>query len=218
MRRVAILLALALASGCSSSKAAPTTTTTPKATTTTAIVATTTTTTAPSASSTTTSTTTTPSPTATTALPLETQLQNLLDRHDAAVAAILADPKVASDPFNPKVVTYLSVFTPDSSFAQGPLKQWAANGAKGLTYRPGPGGAIVKSTFLKTLTAVADEVTFFVCTASSAEVLDASGAVIEASGRLVGGEIVALNVNGAWLLRDLTQRPADECPKRGAGG
>ena len=40
----------------------------------------------------------------------------------------------------------------------------------------------------------------------------------ETKSEFIGGEIVAMNVNGAWLLRDLTQRPAGDCPTPGSTG
>ena len=81
--------------------------------------------------------------------PLETTLQRLLDRYDAAVASILADPRVAGDPSNPRAAAYLALFPKDSAFAGGGLKAWADEGAKGRFYRAGPAGAILKSALQK---------------------------------------------------------------------
>ena len=150
--------------------------------------------------------------------PIESQLQRLLDRYDSAVQAILLDPRVAGDPANAAVLAYLKLFPPNSEFAAGAIQAWVKDGAKGRFYRPGASGAILKSKLQKITASSATEATFLVCTLQSAEIVDQSGKVLEATGGLIGGEIVATNVNGTWLLRDLTQRPAGDCPKPGSTG
>jgi hypothetical protein len=92
--------------------------------------------------------TTTLAPTTTT-VPLAVTFQSLIDRYDAVVAAILADPRVAADVTNPKIVAYLALFPPNDAFTATPLKFWANEGVLGRFYRPGPGGAISKSTVRK---------------------------------------------------------------------
>lgn len=215
-----VLLAVAATSCSGSSTSVPTTTSpaaqpTVAATSTTAVAITATTAPATTAIA---PTTTTPLTTVATTLPepIEAQLQRLLERYDASVVAILADPRVASDPASPNAAAFLALFPKDSSFAAGSLKVWAAEGAKGRFYRPGPSGVLFKSTLRKVTAQSATEVSFTVCTQRSAEVVDASGAVIEGIGGVNGGEINAVNVGGAWLFVDLTQVPPSDCPKAGA--
>ena len=213
-------LALVLAVGCSNSSkltAPPSTTVSPS--TSTPVVAATT---APPAQPTTTAAgpttvATTLAPATTTAPePIESQLQHLLDRYDAAVVGILADPRVASDSANPRVVAFLSLFPKGSSFAADSVRLWAGEGAKGRFYRPGPGGSIFTSTLQKVTTSSATDATFAVCTRKSAEIVDAAGAILEAVGGVNSGKINATKVDGAWLLVDLTQTASADCPKPGA--
>jgi hypothetical protein len=220
-RRLAVL-ALVLASGCSSgskltvpSSTAVATPNSSSVTPTTAAPTTqpTTSAAAPPTVATTLATSTTAAPE-----PMESQLQRLLDRYDAAVQAILLDPRVAGDPASPAVVAYLALFPSNSDFAAGAIQAWVKDGAKGRFYRPGSSGVILKSKLHKITASSATGVTFLVCTLQSAEIVDQAGKVLEATGGLIGGEIVATNVNGAWLLRDLTQRPAGDCPKPGSTG
>lgn len=211
-RAVLVAITAVMLAGCSGS-------TTPKPTpTSTSTTATTTTTTAAPTSTTTTPPSTTAVATTITAAPLEPQLRQLLARYDAAVAAILADVSVTANDADPKVTAFLALFTPDNEFARSTIKFWAGESAKGRSYRPGPSGVFITSSFQKIINESPTEVTFLVCTAGGGEVVDQSGAVIQASGGIVGGEIVALNVNGQWLLRELTQRSGEGCPKPGAGG
>jgi hypothetical protein len=212
------VLALILAVGCSngSKPTTPTSTISASTSTSTSVVATSavpTTTTA--AAPTTVATTLAPS-TTTAPEPIESQLQHLLDRYDAAVVGILADPRVASDSTNPKVVAFLSLFPKGSAFAADTVKLWAGEGAKGRFYRPGPGGSIFSSTLQTVTRSSSTDVTFTVCTSKSAEIVDAAGAILEAVGGVNSGEINATKVDGAWLLVDLTQTAAPGCPKPGA--
>ena len=141
--------------------------------------------------------------------------QRLLERYDAAVAEVLADPRVASDLSNAKVTAFLALFPKDSSFASDTVKLWVAEAAKGRFYVPGPTGVLLKSTFRKVTSATGDRATFAVCTKRSAEVVDASGNPIEAVGGVTDGEVVAVRLDGEWFLRDLTQLATAECPKPG---
>ena len=150
--------------------------------------------------------------------PFELTAQRLLDRYDAVVADILTDPRVASDPVNPKVAAYLALFPKDSMFAANTVQVWAGEGTKGRFYKPGPGGAIVKSTLRQVTAQTADEATFAVCTKRSVQVVDAAGLPIEAVGGVTDGEVVAVKVVDTWLLQDLTQLATTVCPKPGAEG
>jgi len=157
-----------------------------------------------------------PSTTSATAEPaaLEPVIQGLLDRYDEVVTTILTDPRVTSDPASPAVTTYLALFAPDSTFAQGALTSWAQDAAEGRSYRPGPGGSMIDST-LREVTAASDtEASFTVCSANSIEVVDAAGNVVESSAGVTFVQAAAVLVDGEWLLRDLSQSGGD-CPGPG---
>lgn len=135
----------------------------------------------------------------------------LLKRYDEVVATILTDPRAAADVDSELVQAYLALFSPDNEFALGVLEFWAGEGEAGRFYRPGPSGVML-STAVESLTPVsADEVTVTVCNEDSYVVVDASGAVVEASAGRVPGSATAVRVDGVWLLQDLTQGPGTEC-------
>jgi len=157
--------------------------------------------------------TTTPATTAPAAI--ETVLQGLLDRYDDAVTTILADPRVVSDPGSAAVTTYLALFAPESTFAQGALTSWAQDAAEGRSYRPGPGGSMIGSTLMDVTAASDTEAAFTVCAVNSMQVVDAAGNVIESSGGVAFVNATAVQVNGDWLLRDLSQSSGD-CPRPGS--
>ncbi len=178
---------------------------------------------APQTQAPTTSTATTIAPTttaapATTTVDLPALFQDLINRHDKAVTDVLADPTVATDPASPKIVAFLSLFPKDSTFAAGSLKFWADEAAKGRAYRPNKVTTLSTSTVQEVTASSATEATFTVCSVNSYSVIDTSGNVIEADAGVTGGKVVAVNVEGRWLLRDLTQAPGDKCPKPGATG
>ncbi len=155
----------------------------------------------------------------TTTVPLAATFQSLIDRYDAVVAAILADPRVAADVTNPKIVAYLALFPPNDAFTATPLKFWANEGVLGRFYRPGPGGAISKSTVRKvTATSSESEASFDICVVKSTTIVDASGNILESSGGPTAGTIAVVKVDGVWLIRDLTQASAADCPKPGVAG
>jgi hypothetical protein len=142
-------------------------------------------------------------------------LQDLMGRYDDAVAAILADPRVASNRESPEVTAYLALFTDGSSFADGALTNWAREGEAGRFYRPGPAGKLTSSTVMSVTPDSGDEATFAVCAQNSIEITDADGNVLESQGGQTAASVVALRVDGTWLLRDLTQASASECPPQG---
>ena len=139
-----------------------------------------------------------------------------MTRHDRAVTDVLADPRVASDSTNPKVAAFLALFPPNSSFVAGSLKNWVAEGEKGRFYKPNKGTTLSTTTVQKVNGSTATEATFTVCSINSYSVVDSAGKAIEADAGVTGGTVVAVNVEGRWLLRDLTQGPGDQCPKPGA--
>lgn len=142
-------------------------------------------------------------------------LQALIGRYDAAIAAILADPRVAADRDSEAVVAYLDLFTADSSFADGALLNWAREGENGRFYRPGPRGQLTESTVTGVTDASANEATFTICAQNSIEITDAAGNVLESQGGQTAASVVAVRVDGAWRLRDLTEASAAACPPSG---
>jgi hypothetical protein len=210
MKHRFLTLACVALAACSSSTA-PTTTTVTSTSTTTAVATTTTSTT--TTSTTAAQTATVPTTTTTTAVPLETTFQSILDRYDAAVNAILADPRVANDLNDPNVKAYLALFQKDATFPAGIVTYWAEEGAKGRFYRPGPAGVLQRSRLLKVSSSTATEAKFTICAYQSMTVVDANGGQLEGIGGVAPVDVVALNIDGVWLLRDLTKRAGDECPK-----
>lgn len=165
----------------------------------------------------TTSTTSVTEPPGTDTSAVQPILQSLINRYDTAVAAILADPRVASNSEHEAVVSYLQLFTPGNTFTEGALAFWTREGESGRFYRAGPRGQLTKSTVMAVTSSSADEVTFTICALNSIEITDASGAVIESQGGQTAASVVAVRVDGTWLLRDLTQVPATGCPEPGPG-
>lgn len=171
----------------------------------------------PSSSTATTSPPSTTAPTTTEPLPLETTIQELLDRYDAAVTTILTDPRVTAGPASPAVTDYLALSAPDSTFAQGALNTWAQAAAEGRSYRPGAAGPMIDSTLHELGAASETDVSFTACSAISVEVIDAEGNLIESRGGVSFVEATAILVEGDWLFRDLTQSDGD-CPGPGTDG
>ncbi len=163
----------------------------------------------------TTSTTPVTEPPGTDTAAVQPIVQSLIERYDTAVAAILADPRVASDSEHAAVVSYLQLFTPGSSFTEGALAFWTREGESGRFYRAGPRGRLTQSTVMAVTSSSADEVTFTICALNSIEITDASGTVIESQGAQTAASVVALRVDGTWLLRDLTQASTTGCPEPG---
>jgi len=143
-------------------------------------------------------------------------LQDLMGQYDAAVAAILADPRVASDPTSAEVEAYLALFTDNSTFADGALANWAREGEQGRFYRPGSSGQLTRSTVIMVTPADDDEATFTICAENSMEITDSEGNVVESFGGKTAASVVAVRVDGVWRIRDLTEAAASGCPERGA--
>lgn len=178
------------------SSAAKSTSTTSAATTSTSIAATTT--------------------TVATAATLQPVAQQLIDSYDAAASAILADPRVASDPSHASVTAYLALFPDGSSFASGTVEFWAQQGVAGRFYRPGPRGAMYKTTVRSVEVRGSTEAVAQVCTDVSIEVVDSSGGPIESQGGVNGGEVTLVLVGNKWLLQDLTRTSGSDCPVPGS--
>ncbi len=164
----------------------------------------------------TTSTTSTIQPPATDVEAVTPVLQDLMSRYDAAVAAILADPRVASDATSPEVEAYLALFTDNSTFADGALANWARDGEQGRFYRPGPGGQLTRSTVITVTPADVDEASYKICAENSMEITDSEGNILESFGGQTAASVVAVRADGVWRIRDLTEAATSGCPERGA--
>lgn len=161
----------------------------------------------------TTSTSSTTQPPGTDTAAVTPLLQALIGRYDAAVAAILTDPRVAADREHEFVRTYLALFTANSSFADGALSNWVREGENRRFYRPGPRGQLTKSTVTGVTDASADEATFTICAQNSIEITDSSGTVLESQGGQTAASVVAVRADGRWVLRDLTEASVAACPQ-----
>ena len=143
-------------------------------------------------------------------------LESLVDRYDAAVAAILADPRVAADRDHEAVAGYLRLFTPSSSFPDTALQFWADEGSQGRFYRAGPRGQMYESSVQSIEVDSPDQVTFEVCSQKSIVIVDEEGNQLSAEGGSTSGSVVAVRVEGSWLLRDLTRTTSGDCEAAGA--
>lgn len=235
-RRVPMIVAIAALTSCSAgNESAPTTTATSAATTTTtppttsAVSATTaspTTDSPPSNSATSPPTSVTaPSstlppdagPAGTDVAAVTPVLQSLVNRHDAAVAAVLADPRVALEAGNALVEAYLELFTPGASFPAVVVSSWQREADEGRFYRPGPRGVMRESTVMSVSPVSDDEVEIAICSRNSVEITNEAGVVLEAQGGVSAGQLTATRVDGVWLLRELSQASAADCPAPAGG-
>lgn len=138
-------------------------------------------------------------------------LQLLVDRHDAAVAAVLADPRLVNDPESSLVAEYLALFTADNPFPLEVIEVWKREAEQGRRYLPGPAGALRTSTVMAVTPVSADEVEFLVCIANSVVIVDEAGEPLESLGGIDSGVLLADRVGGVWLLRDLSLADPAEC-------
>jgi hypothetical protein len=143
-------------------------------------------------------------------------LSSLMSRYDDVVSAVLADPRVASDPSDPRVRAYLALFPAGSAFATSTVQSWVALGQQGRSYAPGPRGRLYETEVTAITPGSADEASFTTCTRTSVVVHDGSGTVVESQGGVSAGSVVAVRRGGQWLLRDLTESSPTGCPQPAA--
>ena len=218
-----VLTAGVLAGGCSGDGAAGPTTASPAPSTTATSSSPPSSTVAPSstrapttnAPSTTAAPSTSPTSTTVTSESLQPTIEQLVDSYDAVVAEILTNPSVASNADDALVGRYLALFPVDSAFASGALGFWASEAAAGRFYRAGPRGAMYDSTVQSVELRSETEAVAMVCTVTSIQIVDRTGAALESQGGVNGGEVVVVRVGDEWLLRDLTEAPPDDCPRPG---
>lgn len=158
---------------------------------------------------------TSPPSTVVTSESLQPTIEQLVDSYDAVVAEILTNPSVASNVDDALVGRYLALFPVDSAFASGALGFWASEAAAGRFYRAGPRSAMYDSTVQSVELRSETEAVARVCTITSIQIVDSTGAALESQGGVNGGEVVVVRVGDDWLLRDLTEAPPDDCPRPG---
>jgi hypothetical protein len=197
---VTVALLLAACSGDDNGNASPSTTS-----------GATTSTTSTTIRSTTSSTSTTQPPGTDTAA-VTPILESLVDNYDTAVAAILVDSRVASNTGDAAVLAYLRLFTPSNDFPQTALQFWADEGSQGHFYRPGPRGRMYESTVQSVQADSPEQVTFVVCSLKSIVIVDEAGTELSSEGGQSAGSVVAVRVDGTWLLRDLSRTSPASCP------
>jgi hypothetical protein len=133
-------------------------------------------------------------------------VEDLLEEYDEVTDEIVADPGVAADGDDLLVEEYLSLFEPDSDYADHRLESWAANGEAGVSMRPISEDQLTNVTHLDgEIEAVSDdEVRFPTCDEQRFEVLDSEGRVTQRTEFFEQpGEGVAVRVDGQWRLRRL---------------
>ncbi|MGQ0434999.1 MAG: hypothetical protein ACT452_21635 [Microthrixaceae bacterium] len=143
-------------------------------------------------------------------------LESLVDRYDTAVAAILVDPRVAANSDHEAVVAYLRLFTQGNDLPRTALQFWVDEGSQGHFYRPGPRGRMYESTVQSVDADSPDQVTFVVCSLKSIVIVDEAGTELSAEGGQSAGSVVAVRVDGTWLLRDLSRASPSTCPDQQA--
>lgn len=203
-----LLLAGAVLQGCSGQASPPATTDRPDSTSTTGS----TTTLAPTSPPT--EPTLPSSPDATDEAAVRPVLEALIDQHDAAVGAILADPQVANDSDSAEIVAYVALFVPGSPFTEGAIEFWRNEAALGHFYRPGPLGSLADSSIESIEPHSTDRATVLVCTTRSVVVTDAAGGTVSSEGGMAAGLVDTVRVDGVWLLEHLTETSVDRCPPR----
>ena len=160
---------------------------------------------------TTTTPTTTPPEEASAAAPDDVvpYVEELLERYDAAVNEIVADPAVVADRDSELVEEFLSLFEPGSEFADQSLEGWAAQGDTGIALKPLDAGTPVNVTKLVgPLVRVSDdEVSFEQCAIQSYVKYDDDEEVTRVERALLAGEGTAVRVDGQWVLSGLSTPP-----------
>lgn len=136
-------------------------------------------------------------------------IEDLLERYDAAVNEIVADPAVAADRDSELVEEFLSLFEPGSEFAEESLEGWAAQGDTGIALRPLDADTPVNETKLVgPLVRVSDdEVSFEQCAVQSFVKYDDDEEVTRVERALLAGEGTAVRADGRWVLGELSTPP-----------
>jgi hypothetical protein len=130
-------------------------------------------------------------------------VEDLLEDYDRVVNQIIADPSVAADRDDLLVGEYLSLFEPDSQFAEDILANWAGNGEDGIALLPySPDHPTNASRIDGDVEVVsADEVVVPTCV-EQRYVVHEGGRVTEGVPyQEQPGEIVVVRADGEWRLR-----------------
>ena len=164
---------------------------------------------------------TTTQPRATDADTVRPHLQDLVDRYDEALNAILADPSVAQDPDDDHVAGYLSLFDPGSDVGESTVGLWADDADAGKSYEAvDPELPAIDTRVDGPVVPHSDEeVAFAVCQEQQYRVLAADGSVEhEVPHAEPRGEWTAVWVDGTWRLSKVEMiSNVDGCITRSEG-
>jgi hypothetical protein len=134
---------------------------------------------------------------------VRSEVDDLLANYDRVVNQIIADPGVAADREDPLVQEYLTLFEPGSDFAEEVLDAWVANGEEGVSVRPFDDQHPANRTRLDGEIEVepADEARVPFCVEQRQNTYRGDQLVQGLPLLERQGEIVAVRVDGEWLLQ-----------------
>jgi hypothetical protein len=144
-------------------------------------------------------------PSATTPEAVVPYVEDLLARYDQVVNQIIADPEVATDPDHRLVEQYLSLFEPDSQFAEDALAAWADSAETRRVVEPYSEDhpAYAMSLDGEPEVVNGDEVGFPVCIERRLRVYEEGVLRQETPYFAEPGAGVAVRVDGTWRLSHL---------------
>jgi hypothetical protein len=132
-------------------------------------------------------------------------LVDLLARYDDVVNQIVVDPSVAGDREHPLVEDYLSLFEPDSQFAEDALAAWVDDGESGRSVQPYDESRLPFTTYVDGDIEVLaqDEVVFPLCVERRTLVYEDDVLRQQTPFFADVGSGAAVRVDGRWRLRSL---------------
>jgi hypothetical protein len=136
-------------------------------------------------------------------------LVDLLARYDDVVNEIVTDPGEARHRDSSRIEAYLSLYEPDSEFADVLIDAWVERADAGLaTRRLDDDQPISRSRIDGEIESRSDdEVSFPYCVERHFTIYDGAGRLLQqVAGRRQRGGGVAVRVEGRWRLRELTVR------------
>jgi hypothetical protein len=130
-------------------------------------------------------------------------LESLLERHDAIVNELAADPTLVTERDAPLAGDYRALFEPESEVAAATVDTWIASGDDGVVMQPySDNDPIFTLRIDGAIEAVSDdEVRFPVCGEERSIITDDGRAVQHTPYLPQPGEGVAVLVDGSWRLR-----------------
>lgn len=132
-------------------------------------------------------------------------IERLLDRYDAVVNQIVADPSVARDPENPLIEEYLGLFEPGSAHAEELIDVWVQRDEEGLVTKPFSDEHPASTSRLDGEIQIRSdtEVAFPICVERRHLVYDREGRLQQRTPyREQPGDGVAVLVDGDWRLHE----------------